>query len=91
MLLRKRKSRIYYLRQFFEYPIQLTQTTLVQLGLARTLRIGFSYLRSMLFPQKEHHRDLPRASGYIRAVGGDRQYHVDSLHRDPVFSGDRPR
>src|ERR1019366_6613081 len=53
MLLRKRRSRIYYLRQFFEYPIQLTRTTLVQLGLLRTLRIGFSYLRSMLFPQKD--------------------------------------
>lgn len=53
MLLRKRKSRIYYLRKFFEYPIQLTRNTLVQLGLARTLRIGFSYLRSMLFPEKE--------------------------------------
>jgi protoporphyrinogen oxidase len=53
MLLRKRKSRIYYLRQFFEYPIQLTRITLVQLGLARTLRIGFSYLRSMLFPEKK--------------------------------------
>ena len=52
MLLRKRRSRIYYLRQFFEYPIQLTRNTLVQLGLLRTLRIGFSYLRSMLFPQK---------------------------------------
>jgi protoporphyrinogen oxidase len=52
MLLRKRKSRIYYLRQFFEYPIQLTRITLAQLGLRRTLRIGFSYLRSMLFPQR---------------------------------------
>ena len=53
MLLRKRKSRIYYLRRFFEYPIQLTRNTLAQLGLVRTLRIGFSYLRSMLFPEKE--------------------------------------
>jgi len=53
MLLRKRKSRIYYLRKFFEYPIQLTRNTLAQLGLVRTLRIGFSYLRSMLFPEKE--------------------------------------
>ena len=53
MLLRKRKSRIYYLRKFFDYPIQLTGKTLVQLGLVRTLRIGFSYLRSMLFPEKD--------------------------------------
>jgi protoporphyrinogen oxidase len=53
MLLRKRKSRIYYLRKFFDYPIQLTGKTLVQLGLVRTLRIGLSYMRSMLFPEKE--------------------------------------
>jgi protoporphyrinogen oxidase len=52
MLLRKRKSRIYYLRQFFEYPIQLSWNTLSQLGLTRTLRIGSSYLRSVVFPQK---------------------------------------
>jgi protoporphyrinogen oxidase len=53
MLVRKRKSRIYYLRQFFEYPIRLTRDTLVQLGFVRTMRIGFSYLRSALFPQRE--------------------------------------
>jgi protoporphyrinogen oxidase len=53
MLLRQRKSRIYYLRKFFAYPVQLTWNTLAQLGLVRTLRIGFSYLRSMLVPQKD--------------------------------------
>ena len=51
MLLRKRKSRIYYLRRFFEYPIQLSWNTLSQLGFVRTLRIGLSYLRSALLPQ----------------------------------------
>ncbi len=50
MLLRSRKSRIYFLRRFFNYPIQLTRDTLIKLGLVRTLRIGFSYLRSVLFP-----------------------------------------
>ena len=53
MLVRRRKSRIYYLRKFFEYPIQMTWNTLAQLGLVRTLRIGCSYLRSMLFPEKD--------------------------------------
>ena len=33
MLLRSRKSRIYFLRQFFNYPIQLTADTLKKLGL----------------------------------------------------------
>jgi len=50
MLLRPRKSRIYYLRRFFEYPISLTRDTLLQLGLLRTFRIAASYLRSALFP-----------------------------------------
>jgi protoporphyrinogen oxidase len=50
MLVRGRKSRIYFLRKFFEYPIQLSKETLANLGPARTVRIGFSYLRAMLFP-----------------------------------------
>ncbi len=52
MLLRSRRSRIYFLRQFFEYPVQLTWDTLRKLGLWRTARIGLSYLRSVLFPIK---------------------------------------
>ncbi len=46
MLIRPRKSRIYYLRKFFDYPITLTKRTLENLGAARTLRVGASYLRS---------------------------------------------
>ena len=50
MLLRPRKSRIYFLRRFFNYPIQLSKDTLVKLGVTRTLKIGFSYLFSATFP-----------------------------------------
>lgn len=46
MLIRSRKSRIYFLRQFFDYPIQLSAQTLKNLGLARTVRIGLSYAKS---------------------------------------------
>ncbi|MDQ2835658.1 MAG: NAD(P)/FAD-dependent oxidoreductase [Acidobacteriota bacterium] len=46
MLIRPRKSRIYYLRKFFDYPITLTSTTLKNLGLARTFRVGTSYMKS---------------------------------------------
>jgi protoporphyrinogen oxidase len=53
MLLRRRKSRIYYLRRFFDYPIALSTTTLRKLGLLRTLRIGISYVKSALFPLKQ--------------------------------------
>jgi protoporphyrinogen oxidase len=46
MLIRPRKSRIYYLRKFFDYPITLTGTTLKNLGLTRTFRVGTSYMLS---------------------------------------------
>jgi len=46
MLIRPRKSRIYYLRKFFDYPITVTATTLGNLGLVRTFRVGLSYLKS---------------------------------------------
>src|SRR5579871_1065001 len=50
MLVRNRKSRIYFLSKFFDYPISLSKDTLVKLGLWRTIRIGVSYLKSVIFP-----------------------------------------
>ncbi|MCS3800885.1 NAD(P)/FAD-dependent oxidoreductase [Niastella sp. OAS944] len=52
MLLRKRLSRIYFLRKFFNYPIQLSIDTLRKLGLLRTIRILLSYLFAQLVPRK---------------------------------------
>ncbi len=52
MLVRQRKSRIYFMRRFFEYPITLSGDTISKLGLMKTIRIGLSYLRSVLFPIK---------------------------------------
>ncbi len=48
MLIRPRKSRIYFLRRFFDYPIALNGATLVNLGPVRIARIGLSYLASRL-------------------------------------------
>jgi protoporphyrinogen oxidase len=53
MLLRSRKSRIYFLRKFFEYPMTLSPQTLRNLGLVRTFKIGSSYLYSSLFPPRQ--------------------------------------
>jgi protoporphyrinogen oxidase len=53
MLVRPRKSRIYFLRRFFDYPIRLTAGTLKNLGLARTFRAGISYMWSAVMPQRE--------------------------------------
>ncbi len=52
MLVRNRKSRILFLRKFFDYPITLSKNTLVNLGLIRTSKILFSYLRTRAFPIK---------------------------------------
>jgi protoporphyrinogen oxidase len=53
MLLRARKSRIYFARKFFDYPISLSPDTVRKLGIGRTMKIGLSYLRAALFPRKE--------------------------------------
>ncbi len=52
MLVRRRKSRIYFMRRFFDYPIRLTADTLRKMGLARTFLAGLSYLRSALLPRR---------------------------------------
>ena len=52
MLLRVRKSRIYYLRRFFDYPVSFSKDTLLKLGLWRSFKIGVSYVHSAVFPFK---------------------------------------
>jgi protoporphyrinogen oxidase len=53
MLVRPRKSRIYFLRSFFDYPLALNAKTLKQLGLWRMVKIGLSYLHTKIFPRKQ--------------------------------------
>jgi protoporphyrinogen oxidase len=50
MLLRQRRTRIYWRRKFFTYPIALSPDTLKKLGAWRVWCIGWSYLRSVLRP-----------------------------------------
>ena len=52
MLVRRRLSRIYFLRQFFSYPIRLSVDTLTKLGVTRTAGILLSYLHARLFPRR---------------------------------------
>lgn len=52
MLLIQRLTRIYFLRKFFAYPIQLSLDTLRTLGLIRTIKILISFLWIRLFPRK---------------------------------------
>jgi protoporphyrinogen oxidase len=52
-LIRNRKSRILYERNFYDYPISLNTTTIKNLGLLRFIKIGFSYLKSIIFKREE--------------------------------------
>ena len=52
MLVRNRLSRIYFLRKFFAYPIQLSVDTLRKLGASTTLEVLFSYTLARMFPRK---------------------------------------
>ncbi len=46
MLVRKRVSRIYYRKKFFDYPISMKWATIRNMGFITTIRAGFSYLYS---------------------------------------------
>lgn len=53
MLLRERVSRIYYLRNFFDYPISLKMQTFTNMGLGRTVSAGLGYMYSCVRKRKE--------------------------------------
>ncbi|MDR1631253.1 MAG: NAD(P)/FAD-dependent oxidoreductase [Oscillospiraceae bacterium] len=53
MLIRRRISRIFYLRHFFDYPISLKPATFQNMGLARTVKAGFGYMHAQVFKREE--------------------------------------
>jgi len=53
MLVRSRKSRIYFNKTFFDYPIALTPKLIKSLGILETFLIGCSYLKRLAFPVKK--------------------------------------
>ena len=53
MLLRNRVSRIYYLKKFFDYPLSMKKETFVNMGFIRTMKAGFSYLKTIFVKKKE--------------------------------------
>ena len=50
MLTRSRISRILYMRKFFDYPVSMSFITFLNLGPIKTIKIGMSYIKSLLFP-----------------------------------------
>ncbi len=53
MLIRRRVSRIYFLKKFFAYPVTLTPETLKSMGFVRTVKAGFGYVWACIFKKKE--------------------------------------
>ena len=54
MLVRRRLSRIFYRRRFFDYPLKLNTNTLSNMGFIETVRLGLSYGQSQIirrFPE----------------------------------------
>ncbi len=52
-LKRRRVSRIYYKKKFFDYPISMKPETFKNMGLESTVKAGFSYLGSMISKREE--------------------------------------
>jgi protoporphyrinogen oxidase len=70
MLMRRRLSRIFYRRRFFDYPLALNASTLGNLGIIEALKIGVSYGKAQLT------RRSPEASleDFLINRFGDRLY-----------------
>lgn len=53
MLKRRRFSRIYYNKKFFDYPVKMNLKTIFNLGFFKTAICGFSYIKSCFYKRKE--------------------------------------
>lgn len=53
MLWRRRISRIFYLKKFFDYPISLKAETFRNMGFRRTVKAGFGYMKSAVCKKPE--------------------------------------
>lgn len=52
LLVRNRLSRIYFNKQFFDYPLKLNPDTLLKLGPWKTFTFGLSYVWAKVHPRK---------------------------------------
>ena len=53
MLVRKRISRIYYHKKFYDYPLSLSFSTMRKLGFTKLVKIAWSYGKIRLRPLKQ--------------------------------------
>ena len=54
LLKKNRYTRIFFKGKFFDYPVKLNATTFDNLGFNEMLKVGGSYLKSLLFKRKEN-------------------------------------
>lgn len=54
MLIRPRKSRIYYQGKLFDYPLKLNLNTLMKVGIFKSVKILVSVIYSRFFPRDEN-------------------------------------
>ncbi len=54
MLTRHRVSRIFFDGKFYDYPISIKWETFKNMGLGKTIIVGFSYIKAMLFKKPEN-------------------------------------
>ena len=84
MLVRSRRSRIYWRRRLFDYPLSLSPDTIRKMGLWRLAKAGCSYLRSAARPI---HPENSLEDFFINRFGRDlyrtffQDYHRESLGR----------
>lgn len=65
MLTRHRISRIFFNNKFYDYPISLKKETIKNMGLLTTLKVGFSYIISVIHKKPENNL----ANFYINRFG----------------------
>jgi len=53
LLKRRRVSRIFYLRHFFDYPITLSFETFYNMGIVSTIKAGVGYIKACLIKREE--------------------------------------
>ncbi len=70
MLIRRRLSRIFYRRRFFDYPLSLSADTVRNLGVMEALRIGLSYARAKV---DARHPEVTLEDFFVNRFG-DRLY-----------------
>ncbi len=68
MLVRQRKSRIYYDHAFFDYPLSLNAKTIRNFGIRKLSRIAFTYAQTKLFPRK---KELNLEDFFINRFGNE--------------------